>query len=105
GTLIGGRLGYCLFYKPELLISFSSGFPFWGVLEVHKGGMASHGGILGIMVACWLFARREKIPTLHAIDVAAFGGQWGVIYGRIANFINGELYGREASEGFKWAVK
>jgi phosphatidylglycerol:prolipoprotein diacylglycerol transferase len=105
GALIGGRVGYCLFYKPELLLSFTSSFPFWGVFEVHKGGMASHGGILGIMVGCYLFALREKLDPLHVIDTASFGGQWGVIYGRIANFINGELYGREAPLGTSWAVK
>ena len=51
GTLVGGRLGYAVFYAPELLLSWSSAFPYWGVLEVHKGGMASHGGIIGIMFA------------------------------------------------------
>jgi phosphatidylglycerol:prolipoprotein diacylglycerol transferase len=105
GTLIGGRLGYVLFYKPELITSISANFPFWGALEVHKGGMASHGGIIGIMLACWWFARKEKISVQHVIDIAAFGGAIAVFYGRIANYINGELYGRVAPDGTSWAVK
>ena len=104
GVLAGGRIGYVLFYKPALLVSFSGSFPFWGPLEVHKGGMASHGGILGVMFACWLFARREKIPWQHVLDLAALGAGFAFFYGRIANFINGELYGR-AAEGVSWAVK
>src|ERR1035437_3608400 len=50
GTMIGGRLGYALFYGPDLLTDFSSRFPYWGVLRVWEGGMASHGGIAGILV-------------------------------------------------------
>lgn len=105
GTLAGGRVGYCLFYGPHLFWTFSSSFPFWGVLEVHKGGMASHGGILGVMLACWLFARRENTTFLHTLDLTVFGGSLGIFFGRIANFINGELYGREVTEPISWAVK
>lgn len=105
GTLAGGRLGYCLFYAPELLTSFSGSFPYWGVLEVHKGGMASHGGILGVMLACYLFAVKNRVPTTHLIDLCTVGGSIGIFFGRLANFINGELYGRQAPEGTSWAVK
>ena len=56
GVLIGGRLGYVFFYSIDLLWTFSGSFPFWGVLEIHKGGMASHGGILGVMGACILWS-------------------------------------------------
>lgn len=105
GTIVGGRLGYCVFYSPELLIDFSSRPPFWGVLAVHNGGMASHGGIIGIVFACYLFARKNNIPTAHLCDLTTLGGTVGVFFGRIANFINCELVGRPASEGVRWAVK
>jgi phosphatidylglycerol---prolipoprotein diacylglyceryl transferase len=105
GTIVGGRLGYCLFYSPELFLRFRSELPFWGVLAVNEGGMASHGGIIGIVVACYLFARKHKIATAHLCDLTTLGGTIGVFFGRIANFINGELIGRPAAEGFRFAVK
>lgn len=105
GIFIGGRLGYCIFYSPHLLFDFSSSFPFWGVLEVHKGGMASHGGIAGVMVACYLFARKHKLNFLHCLDITVLGGSLGFFFGRIANFINGELYGRAVDSKVAWAVK
>ncbi len=105
GVLAGGRLGYCLFYAPDLFVSFDSHFPYWGVLKVNEGGMASHGGIIGVMLVCWLYGRWHKVPFLHAIDLTVFGGSVGFFFGRIANFINGELYGRAAPEGLSWAVK
>lgn len=94
GVLIGGRLGFCLFYQPELFIQWTSSFPFWGVLEIHKGGMSSHGGILGLAVAAILFARVYSFSFFHTMDLVVFGGSIGIVFGRIANFINGELYGR-----------
>ncbi len=104
GTMIGGRVGYAVFYSPDLLTDFSWRFPFWGLLRVWEGGMASHGGIVGVIVACWLFARRNKMSWLLLGDLTVFGGSIGIFLGRIANFINGELFGREAI-GIKWAVK
>ena len=80
-------------------------FPYWGVLKVNEGGMASHGGILGVMLVCWLYGRHHEIPFWHCLDLTVFGGALGFFFGRIANFINGELYGREASPNFAWAVK
>lgn len=105
GVLGGGRLGYCLFYAPELLIRFDSSFPFWGVFKVNEGGMSSHGGILGTLLVCYFYGRKHKVSMLHLMDLAVFAGSIGFTLGRIANFINGELYGRPAPEGFKWAVK
>lgn len=105
GVLGGGRLGYALFYAPDLFLSFDAHFPYWGLLKVNEGGMASHGGIAGVMIACWLYGRRHKIPFFHALDLTTLGGSIGFFFGRIANFINGELYGRAAPESFKWAVK
>lgn len=105
GVLLGGRLGYCLFYAPDLFTAFDNSFPYWGALKVNEGGMASHGGILGVMAVCFFYARSHKIPVLHCMDLVVFGGSIGFFFGRIANFINGELYGRAAPEGPAWAVK
>lgn len=105
GTLIGGRLGYCILYSPELFISFRDTFPFWGVLALHEGGMASHGGILGIVVAALWCARTYHLSAPHLLDFATLGGASGIFFGRIANFINGELVGRAAPRGYPYGVK
>lgn len=105
GVLAGGRLGYCFFYSPELLWSVDGHFPYWGVLKVNEGGMASHGGILGVILVCWIYARRHKVSFLHILDLTVFGGSLGFFFGRLANFVNGELFGRPAPEGLAWAVK
>lgn len=105
GVMAGGRIGYCVFYSPDLLTSFSSSFPFWGVLEVWKGGMASHGGFLGVLAASFLYGRKYKIDWFHVNDVTVLGGSLGFFFGRIANFINGELYGRVVEKPISWAVK
>ena len=99
---MGGRLGYVLLYQPSLLTDISSSPPWWGVLALHEGGMASHGGMVGVIVAAILFARREKIPWLHATDLLALAAPAGLFCGRIANFINGELWGRAAD--VPWAM-
>ncbi|MFN8791579.1 MAG: prolipoprotein diacylglyceryl transferase [Bdellovibrionales bacterium] len=105
GVLVGGRLGYCLFYAPDLFLKFKSEIPFWGVLAVNEGGMASHGGIIGIVAACLLFARRYRLNSLYLLDLASVSGPLGVFLGRTANFINGELVGRPAPENFPLGVK
>ncbi|MES2965130.1 MAG: prolipoprotein diacylglyceryl transferase [Bdellovibrionota bacterium] len=105
GTMIGGRVGYALFYSPELLTDFSSSFPFWSLLKVWEGGMASHGGIAGVFIAAVLFARRHDLDWRHLGDLVGLGGSGGIILGRIANFINGELFGREAASWWPWPVK
>lgn len=105
GVMIGGRLGYALFYSPDLLTDFSSRFPYWGVLRVWEGGMASHGGMIGVLVAAILFARRHKLDWRHLGDLTVLGGSVGIFFGRIANFINGELFGRETPPGFPLAAK
>lgn len=105
GTIVGGRLGYVFFYSPDLLFKFKSDFPFWGLLAVNEGGMASHGGMIGIVLATWLFSRKHNLNFLYLLDLTAIAGPLGVTMGRIANFINGELVGRPASPDLKWAVK
>lgn len=105
GVLIGGRLGYCLFYSPDLFIKFKTDFPFWGVLAINEGGMSSHGGILGLCVACLIFAARTGISQLYLFDLVAVAGPVGIFFGRIANFVNGELVGRVAPANFPFSFK
>lgn len=105
GTLVGGRLGYCLFYGPDLFFKFKPDFPFWGVLAVNEGGMASHGGMIGVVVACLLFARKYGVNVLYLFDLVSISGPVGIFFGRLANFVNGELVGRPAGPEVSWAVK
>lgn len=109
GVMVGGRLGYCLVYRPSLLTDFSGSFPFWGALDVMSGGMASHGGVVGVVIAGWFIARINKIPYRHALDCIAAVAPIGIFFGRIANFVNGELLGRIAAvpgaPAPAWAVK
>lgn len=102
GVVVGGRLGYVLLYEPRLL-GLIDGFPFWGVLAVNNGGMASHGGIVGVIAAAWWLSRGFKeesgervgrCPPLHAMDVCALIAPAGLLFGRLANFVNGELLGK-----------
>lgn len=94
GTILGGRLGYVLIYRPELLWEFSSSFPFWGLLDVMHGGMASHGAMVGIILGCFFAARRVQATPLHIMDCICLVAPFGITLGRLANFINGELLGR-----------
>jgi phosphatidylglycerol:prolipoprotein diacylglycerol transferase len=110
GVIVGGRVGHVVFYEPHLLAKFSGEFPFWGLLELHKGGMSSHGGVIGVALAVVLFARREKISTLAVGDAVAFVVPWGLCFGRLANWVNGELWGRALPESMQanppsWSVK
>lgn len=110
GVLVGGRVGYCVFYDPSLLIDFSSEFPFWGLLAIHQGGMASHGGMIGVIAAMLLFSRSRHLPFLHLLDVTAFIAPPGLFFGRLANFINGELWGVALPDSMQanppwWSVK
>lgn len=94
GVLVGGRLGYVLIYQPSLLWDFSASAPWWGVLAINKGGMASHGGMAGLIFAGMWIARSCRVPTLHVLDMMTLTGPIGLFLGRIANFVNGELLGR-----------
>lgn len=97
GVLLGGRLGYFLLYRPEALL----GDPF-ALLKVWDGGMASHGGFVGVGLALAWFSRSQKIPFLHLADLIASTAAAGLMFGRIANFINGELWGKISDA--PWAV-
>ncbi len=105
GTLAGGRLGYCVFYAPDLFLKFKSQFPFWGVLAVNEGGMASHGGMIGLVLGISIFAYRHHLNRMYIIDLAALASPMGIFFGRIANFINGELVGRPSPENYALGVK
>jgi phosphatidylglycerol:prolipoprotein diacylglycerol transferase len=89
GVVLGGRLGYVLFYKP----GYYAAHPL-EILAVWQGGMSFHGGFLGVMLAMWLAARRYKIQFLRLMDFLAPLCPLGLAAGRMGNFINGELYGR-----------
>ncbi|WP_309382167.1 prolipoprotein diacylglyceryl transferase [Cerasicoccus frondis] len=89
GTLIGGRLGYFLLYRFDELLQN----PLL-ILRVWEGGMASHGGMIGIVLGMLWFARKTKTSFWRVADITCTLGPPGVLFGRIANFINGELYGR-----------
>jgi phosphatidylglycerol:prolipoprotein diacylglycerol transferase len=89
GVILGGRLGYVLFYN----FAFYMREPV-EILKIWNGGMSFHGGLVGAGVAIWLFARRRGIAPLALFDLAAAVMPVGLFFGRLANFINGELYGR-----------
>ena len=97
GVVLGGRLGSVLFYNLPYYIDNPL-----AVLAIWQGGMSFHGGLLGVIVAEVLFARRRGIPLLAMADLVAVAVPIGLFFGRIANFINGELYGRTTDVA--WAM-
>ena len=97
GVMIGGRIGYVLFYKPEMLRDPLS------ILRVWEGGMSSHGGIIGVVLFTLIYSRRHKLPWTNPGDNLCVVAPIGLFLGRMANFINGELYGRITS--VSWAVQ
>ena len=99
GVVVGGRLGYALFYKPGQYLSQPL-----EILMVWKGGMSFHGGLIGVMAAMAWFARTRRRPFLQVMDVIAPCVPTGLAAGRIGNFINGELWGRAADPSLPWAM-
>ena len=89
GIILGGRLGYVLFYNLDHYLAEPL-----QILVIWRGGMSFHGGLLGVIGVTWLFARRRSIPILALSDLIACAAPIGLLLGRIANFVNGELYGR-----------
>jgi len=96
GIILGGRLGYVLFYKPDLLANPLN------VLRLWEGGMSFHGGLLGVVIALLLFVRRHRLDWLRVHDYVALCVPFGLFFGRIANFVNGELWGRPTD--VPWAI-
>jgi len=99
GVIVGGRLGYAIFYKPGDYLADPL-----QILMVWKGGMSFHGGLLGVLAAMTWFARSRQRPFLQVMDVVAPCVPVGLAAGRIGNFINGELWGRAADPSLPWAM-
>ena len=98
GIILGGRLGYVLFYKPGYYLQHPL-----EALMLWRGGMSFHGGLLGVVAAIALFARRNRLDLFRVGDLVTAVVPIGLFFGRIANFINGELFGRAAPD-VPWAM-
>jgi phosphatidylglycerol:prolipoprotein diacylglycerol transferase len=99
GVVLGGRLGYVLFYQPRVYLAHPL-----QIFAVWEGGMSFHGGALGVAIAIIWFCRRNAIPLLGFADRVVVAVPIGLGLGRIANFINGELWGRAAPGWLPWAM-
>jgi phosphatidylglycerol:prolipoprotein diacylglycerol transferase len=99
GIIVGGRTGYVLFYNPAFFVQHPA-----EIFELWKGGMSFHGGFLGCVAAVMLFAIKNNISILSLGDIVTAVGPIGLFLGRIANFINSELWGRAADPALPWAM-
>ena len=97
GILLGGRLGYTLIYKPDYYLANPA-----SILHIWEGGMSFHGGMVGFIAAFFLFCRKYRISFLPLMDLMACVAPIGIAFGRLANFINGELWGRVSE--VPWAM-
>ncbi len=97
GVVLGGRLGYVLFYNAPYFATHP-----WKIVAVWEGGMSFHGGLLGVGVALWAYARRHRADPWVLADGLALAAPPGLFFGRLANFVNGELYGRVSD--LPWAM-
>jgi phosphatidylglycerol---prolipoprotein diacylglyceryl transferase len=99
GIIVGGRTGYVLFYNPAVFIQHPA-----AILKLWEGGMSFHGGFLGCVAAVMLFALKNKISILSLGDITTAVAPIGIFLGRLANFIKGELWGREADASVPWRM-
>jgi phosphatidylglycerol:prolipoprotein diacylglycerol transferase len=99
GIIVGGRTGYVLFYNPAVFIQHPA-----AILKLWEGGMSFHGGFLGCVAAVMLFALKNKISILSLGDITTAVAPLGIFLGRLANFIKGELWGREADASVPWRI-
>jgi phosphatidylglycerol:prolipoprotein diacylglycerol transferase len=99
GIIVGGRTGYVLFYNPVFFVQHPA-----EILELWKGGMSFHGGFLGCVVAVMVFSIRNGLPILSLGDIVTAVAPIGLFLGRLANFINSELWGRTADSSVPWAM-
>ncbi|WP_264210453.1 prolipoprotein diacylglyceryl transferase [Leisingera thetidis] len=97
GVILGGRLGFVLFYQPAYYLANPA-----EILKIWQGGMAFHGGLIGVVLATLIFAARHNIPKLQISDLVAHTVPPGLLLGRLANFVNAELWGRPT--GLPWGV-
>ena len=103
GIILGGRLGYAIFYQPALFTTFSEGsFVSWNLLRLWDGGMSFHGGLAGVVAAIAYVCWRGGLSFLRVCDYIAVPVPFGMLFGRLANFVNGELWGRPAD--VPWAM-
>jgi phosphatidylglycerol:prolipoprotein diacylglycerol transferase len=100
GTILGGRIGYILFYD---FAEFAANPA--RIVRVWEGGLSFHGGLVGVLIAAWWFTRQHRITFLHLADGMALAIPFGLFFGRLANFINGELFGRVAGRDVPWAMR
>ena len=99
GIIVGGRTGYVLFYNAAFFVQHPT-----EIFELWKGGMSFHGGFLGCVFAVILFCRKNHLPILSLGDIVTAVGPIGLFLGRLANFINSELWGRPADSSVPWAM-
>jgi len=99
GIILGGRTGYVLFYNPAFFLQHPA-----EIVELWKGGMSFHGGFLGCAIAVILFCWKNDLPILSLGDIVTAVGPIGLFLGRLANFINSELWGRPADATVPWAM-
>lgn len=99
GVILGGRLGYCLFYRPEIYLLHPL-----NIFKTWDGGMSFHGGLLGVCFAIFLYSRKLKCSFLQLMDFGSVMVPIGLLCGRIGNFINGELWGRVCSSDLPWGM-
>jgi phosphatidylglycerol:prolipoprotein diacylglycerol transferase len=97
GIVAGGRIGEILFYTPKMIID-----DFWEIFKIWHGGMSFHGGIIGVSISIWIFCLKHKKKLLAVTDLIACATPVGLFFGRIANFINAELYGKKT--GVAWGI-
>jgi len=89
GVLVGGRLGHVIFYQPQYYFQHPI-----EIFQIWQGGMSFHGGILGLLLALYIFSKRRHLSFLRLVDLTFLAAPIGIFFGRLANFVNGELYGR-----------
>ena len=98
GVILGGRFGYVFFYNFEYYLK-----NFFEILMIWKGGMSFHGGLVGVIIATYIFSKKNNINIFSFLDLISMSAPIGIFLGRIANYINSELYGRKTD--FFWSVK
>lgn len=98
GLILGGRLGYVLLYNFDYYLN-----NFLDIFKVWQGGMSFHGGVIGIIIASFIFSKKNNDNIFEYLDIIALVAPIGIFFGRVANFINSELYGHETT--VPWAVK
>lgn len=100
GAVLGGRIGYVLFYQPGYYLSHPA-----AILQAWQGGMSFHGGLIGVLLACWLFGRKTGRGFFTVTDFAAPLVPTGLLAGRLGNFINGELWGGSRTCRGAWSSR